>query len=79
MSEAINSENQEKLAVMDGIPGGFVRMMVRPDGSVISLYHSKGYQRMVNMSAEELREIYGKILLPEYILMILILSKMHFI
>lgn len=60
MSEAINSENQEKLAVMDGIPGGFVRMMVRPDGSVISLYHSKGYQRMVNMSAEELREIYGK-------------------
>ena len=60
MNEAINSENQEKIAVMDGIPGGFVRMMVRPDGSVISLYHSRGYQRMVNMSAEELREIYGK-------------------
>ncbi|NCB33895.1 MAG: PAS domain S-box protein, partial [Erysipelotrichia bacterium] len=39
LNAAVQDENNEKLAVMNGIPGGFVRMKVKPDGSSASLYH----------------------------------------
>lgn len=59
MEEQINSENQEKLAVMDGIPGGFVRMQVRPDGAVFPVYHSEGFKRLVSMDQDQLMALYG--------------------
>ncbi len=44
---------------MNGIPGGFVRMKLHPDGHTSALYHSEGFQRLVGMNAEELMKIYG--------------------
>lgn len=54
----ICSENQEKLAVMNGIPGGFIRMQVKEDGTAIPLYHSEGFLKLVHMSAEQVDTIY---------------------
>jgi EAL domain-containing protein (putative c-di-GMP-specific phosphodiesterase class I) len=54
----ILNENQEKLAVMNGIPGGFIRMQIKEDGTAIPLYHSEGFLKLVNMSAEHVDAIY---------------------
>lgn len=52
-------ENQEKLAVMDGIPGGFVRMQVMPDGCVIPRYQSEGLRKLLGMNVDEVDAVYG--------------------
>lgn len=58
LNARIESDDQEKIAVMDGIPGGFVRMIVRPDGIVQPIYQSEGLKRLVNMNQEELDALY---------------------
>lgn len=60
MNEEIITENQEKLAVMDGIPGGFVRMQIKNDGVLVPLYHSEGFQRLVAMNQDELLALEGE-------------------
>lgn len=60
MEEDINSENLEKLAIMDGIPGGFVRMEIQPDGTSIPLYFSEGLEKLLCMDQAELSALYGR-------------------
>lgn len=60
LNARITSENQEKLAVMDGIPGGFVRMQVMPDGHVTALYRSEGLRNLLGMSDDEMEACYGR-------------------
>lgn len=59
LNAQISKETQEKLAIMDAIPGGFVRMVHRLDGTVVPIYRSKGFQKLVGMDAEMLADIYG--------------------
>ncbi len=58
-NEEISSENQEKLAIMDGIPGGFVRMQVRSDGLPVPLFFSEGLKNLLNMNQAEMAALYG--------------------
>lgn len=60
LNEDITSESREKLVLMDGIPGGFVRMKMMPDGVTVPLYFSKGFQELLGMDKEELKDLYGK-------------------
>jgi diguanylate cyclase (GGDEF)-like protein len=58
LNEEVTEETHEKLAVMDGIPGGFVRMQIRPDGSAIPIFHSIGFLKLVHMTMDEVNHIY---------------------
>lgn len=58
LDEKINRENQEKLAVMDGIPGGFVRIRMSPEGVPCPQYYSVGFQKLVKMNVAELTSLY---------------------
>jgi PAS domain S-box-containing protein len=55
----LKRETQSVTAIMNGIPGGFVRMQVMPDKKIVPLYLSEGFLRLVDMSAEEAHALYG--------------------
>lgn len=53
----IRSEGRIVKAVMDGVPGGFCRYSIAPDGTLKELYCSDGYLSMLNMTHEQIDEI----------------------
>lgn len=59
MAEIISYEDQEKLALVDGIPGGFVRLKLQGD-AFVPVYFSEGFKKLVNMDEAELTALYGR-------------------
>lgn len=59
LNAAIDDENKEKLIIMDGIPGGFVRMKMQLDGTIIPVYRSTGFRKLIGMDEAEVAKEYG--------------------
>ncbi len=49
LNRVIASDNEEKNAIMDSVPGGLVRMKVQDDDSIEPSYRSEGFMNLVGM------------------------------
>jgi PAS domain S-box-containing protein/diguanylate cyclase (GGDEF)-like protein len=60
LTEKLEQETAAINGVMNGIPGGFIRMEVLPDKTLKPLYISDGFRRLVAMNGAQAAKFYRK-------------------
>ena len=59
LNAKIRSDSEALLSLMNDTPGGFVRMRVNPDGSIVPVYFNSGFYKLVGMDRASLMALYG--------------------
>lgn len=58
MTEKILRDNDNVRRMMDDSPGGFNRLRIMPDKSIVGVYANKEFARMLGMTVDELTDMY---------------------
>lgn len=59
INRALTEESQAMTAIMDGVPGGFIRMKFLTEELFKPVYISGGFKKLVRMTDKQINDVYG--------------------